>query len=574
MRQYPQQTHSESSTGSRAAALYNNTNITRTRREKDKTGNHSGRCLPILSQHRLSSGRRIDGLCVSLSFRVRRALRDCGQTMWVILALTVFLAEGSVSAKAPHIVFIVADDLGWNDVGFHNPDMITPNIDKLAGGGVILNQSYVQPVCTPSRHAFMTGYYPFKAGLQHMVILPNQAVCSPIKMEFFPQKLKKLGYATHAIGKWHLGFCKWSCTPTYRGFDSFFGYYNGAEDYYTHEIRGYLDLRNNTTPSSQYNGQYSTDVFAQKAVNIIQTHNKEQPLFLYLPFQAVHTPIQVPKKWEDYYPNIKTEGRRQYCGMVTAMDNAIGQVVDSLKREGLYNDTLIIFTSDNGGLPQAHGNNWPLRGGKATIWEGGTRAAAFVHGSGLQKSGYTYDGMMHAVDWNPTILSAAGGTPADEIDGVNQWPSLSTGSESSRSEFIYNLDDKLLPDGHAAIRMGDYKLIAGSPGAYSGWYKPEAFTHLVTDHVIYDTLYGGGNRSQEVDYEMEFDTQFRKVRLFNVKDDPTEHDDLSASLSDVVEKLLARMDYYHKQMVPANFPLPSPKSDPKHFNNTWSPGWC
>ncbi|KAL5004414.1 hypothetical protein ScPMuIL_017870 [Solemya velum] len=484
---------------------------------------------------------------------------------WKMLRASLLLwpvLTALVKAKPPHIVFIVADDLGWNDLGFRNPDMITPNIDKLAVGGVILNQSYVQPVCSPSRHAFMTGYYPFKAGLQHMVIFHGQAVCSPTNMAFLPQQLKKLGYATHAVGKWHLGFCNWNCTPTYRGFDSFFGYYNSKEDYYTHELVGYLDLHDNKQPDFDYKGNYSTDVFAKRAVDIINRHDADTPLFLYLPFQAVHEPIEVPKYWENFYPNIKTVGRRQFCGMVTAMDNAIGEVVGVLKQRGLYEDTLIVFTSDNGGWPQRHGNNWPLRGGKITIWEGGTRVSAFVHGAGLQKTGYTYDGMIHAVDWHPTILSAAGGTPAEGIDGLNQWPSISTGSKSARSEFIYNLDDCLpAQQGRAAIRIGDYKLMVGNPGLYSDWYRPEQ----ITDHVSEDDApckAKGRLAKEEI------------VRLYNLKDDPTEHFNLASALPDVVEKLLARMMYYHKQMVPAKYPAVSPSSDPKYFNNTWSPGWC
>ncbi|KAL5005483.1 hypothetical protein ScPMuIL_018939 [Solemya velum] len=485
----------------------------------------------------------------------------------LLLLLTLLIV--AVSTKPRHIVFIVADDLGWNDVGFRNPDMITPNIDKLAKEGVILNQSYVQPVCSPSRHAFMTGYYPFKAGLQHLVIGAGQAVCSPLNMTFLPQELKKLGYATHAVGKWHLGFCSWNCTPTFRGFDSFFGYYNSAEDYYTHEIGGFLDLHENKHSVFAYNGSYSTDIFAKKAVDIINQHNREKPLFLYLPFQAVHEPIEVPKRWENYYPNIKTVGRRKFCGMVTAMDSAIGEVVSALKQNGLYGDTLIIFTPDNGGWIPYHGNNWPLRGGKISIWEGGTRVNAFVHGAGLQKSGYTYDGMVHAVDWHPTIVSAAGGTPADGMDGLDQWPSISTGSGSVRSEFIYNLDDYIpTTQGHAAIRMGNYKLIVGNPGEYSDWYKPEK----VADHVTGENLYSESILCREE--ACVANESLSVLRLYNLKDDPTEHFNIATALPDVVEKLLARMEYYHKQLVPAKYPPVSPSSNPKHFNNTWSPGWC
>uniref|UniRef100_A0A8W8HST5 Sulfatase N-terminal domain-containing protein n=1 Tax=Magallana gigas TaxID=29159 RepID=A0A8W8HST5_MAGGI len=403
-----------------------------------------------------------------------------------------------VSAKPPHILFIVADDLGWNDVGFRNPDVLTPNIDKLARSGMILNSSYVMPVCTPSRNSFMTGHYAFKSGLQHLAINPQQATCAPLNYTFLPQKLKELGYATHAIGKWHLGFCKWECTPTYRGFDTFFGFYNDQEDYYTLSVAGGKDFRDNKVP-----------------VNA--------------------------------------------TGMVTAMDEAIGNITKALKTKGIFNDTLIIFTTDNGGAVKFAGNNYPLRGGKATLFEGGTRATAFVTGAGIQKFNYEYSGLIHAVDWMPTVLSAAGGTADSKLDGIDQWDSLRTARESKRNEFIYNIDD-FRPEigGHAAIRIGDYKLIDGYPGLHQGWYKP--------DHVGYDL-----NEDVSTNCMRPF---FDKMMLFNLQDDPNEHVDLSRKHPDIVKKLKSRLEYYHNQIVPANFPKNSASSAPTSYGGFWSPGWC
>ncbi|XP_069103673.1 arylsulfatase B-like isoform X1 [Argopecten irradians] len=464
-------------------------------------------------------------------------------------------------AKQPNIVFMVADDYGWNDVGFHNPDMITPNIDKLAYEGVILNQSYVQPVCTPSRNCFMTGVYPFKAGFQHGALLPQQAVCSPAELKFLPQYLKKLGYETHAIGKWHLGFCNWNCTPTYRGFDTFYGYYQGQEDYYTRTVAGGKDFRDDTAPVLPDTSQYSTYVFAERARKLISKHDKSKPFYLYFPFQSVHTPIEVPKSYENMYSNIKNEGRRKYCGMVTAMDDLVGNVTAALKENGMYDDTLFVFTADNGGWTQFHGNNYPLRGGKITIYEGGTRATAFIAGKMLEKTGYTYDGMMHAVDWMPTILAAAGGKPDTKIDGINQWDSLRTGAPSKRTEFIYNLDDKFPPlNGHAAIRVGDFKLIEGFPGIYPGWYKPETETE--------------GNPNVSMLHLTHENLQYFGRQLYNIKDDPTEHNDLSLTHFEKAEELSKKMAEYHKQMVPANFPGNSAESNPQNYGGYWSPGWC
>ncbi|XP_060071412.1 arylsulfatase B-like [Ylistrum balloti] len=470
----------------------------------------------------------------------------------------------AVNSKPPHIVFIVADDLGWNDVGFNNPHMITPHIDKLAGEGVILNQSYVQPLCSPSRHSFMTGYYPFHAGLQHRVIMPGQAVCSPLNMQFLPKYLKELGYATHMVGKWHLGFCKWECTPTHRGFDSFFGYYNAQEDYYTHDWEGGYDLRQNERLATEFNGTYSLYSYDKAAADIILKHNASQPLFLYMAFQNVHDPIEVPKKFEDMYPDIQNEGRRKFSGMVTALDEAVGNITNKLAQKGMMDDTLFVFTADNGGWPLYYGNNYPLRGAKFTIYEGGTRAAGFVRGPGLNVTGKRFDGLMHAVDWLPTLVSVGGGSspPAGyKGDGVNMWPALSQLSTSPRTELVYNIDD-LFPyeEGHAAIRVGNYKLIDGYPGLYPDWYKPQ------TEESDYSI--------SEIDAEQFERNLASKYQLYNLKDDPTEHNDLSSKEPDIVSKLAARLKYYHDTMVPANYPLPNPFSSPKLHGGAWSPGWC
>ncbi|XP_071109083.1 arylsulfatase B-like [Haliotis cracherodii] len=463
----------------------------------------------------------------------------------------------SSSPQRPNIVFIVADDLGWNDVGFRNPDILSPNIDKLAREGVILNSSYVQPVCSPSRNAFMTGVYPFKVGLQHIVIWQWQNVCSPLNHTFLPQVLKGLGYATHIVGKWHLGFCNWNCTPTFRGFDSFFGYYNSREDYYSHKLSGYLDFRDDQEAAWQYEGQYSANLYSQKIVSVIKKHDKSRPLFLYLPFQSVHSPTQAPERYVNLYKNVNNKGRRVFSGMVSALDEAIGNVTAALKQRGLYDNTLFLLTTDNGAEIFSHGNNWPLRGGKHSIWEGGTRGTAFLHGAGLKKTGYTYNGMIHAVDWMPTLISAAGGTPVKGIDGIDQWQAVSTGGPSKRSEFIYNLYDYVIPrEGQAGIRMGDYKLLLGYPGTQDGWHRPM-------------------NNTKDDIYEKHlYDPQGKETHLFNLKDDPLEKHDLAEAMPEMVAKLRERLLEYKRQMVPANYPDPDPKGDPKRYNNTWTPGWC
>ncbi|XP_066274888.1 arylsulfatase B-like [Branchiostoma lanceolatum] len=467
-------------------------------------------------------------------------------------ALAVVSAQpGRENATKPHILFIVADDLGWNDVGWHNPDVKTPVLDQLAHEGVILNQSYVNYVCTPSRTAFMTGYFPYRVGSQHLVFFPQQAQAIPSNFTFLPEKLKELGYATHMVGKWHLGFCNWKYTPTYRGFDSFYGYYNADEDYYTHVVAGGLDLRDDKEVVNTKNGQYGTYFFADRMVDIIEKHPADTPLFLYLPFQNVHEPLEVPKRFENIYMNVQNENRRKLLGMVSALDEAIGNVTKAMKTAGLWDNTLVIFTTDNGGWIVASGNNYPLRGGKVTLWEGGTRGVAFAHGKMLQKTGYTNNEMIHAVDWFPTILAAAGGTADAAMDGVSQLDTILSGQPSPRTEFVYNIDD-VFPTKQGAIRVGDYKLIEGTAGRPDGWIRPDNLT----------------------DSQLDSGDPTTGTWLFNLKDDPTEHHNLADTMPDKLKEMQAKLEQYRGSLVPAINPLPDPKSNPKNWGGAWSPGWC
>ncbi|KAK3596805.1 hypothetical protein CHS0354_036645 [Potamilus streckersoni] len=460
------------------------------------------------------------------------------------------------SARPPHIVLIVADDLGWNDVGWHNPQMYTPNLDKLARNGVILNSSYVQPICTPTRNCLMTGFYPYHTGLQHFVILDDTPGYIPTNFTTLPEKLKQLGYSTHMVGKWHLGYCNWKYTPTYRGFDSFMGYYNGREDYYTHEEGTGYDFRLNKDVHYLPQADYSAHTFARRAIDIIiSVDPQKESLFLYLPFQSVHEPLQVPEKYEKIYSNIQNKERRIYCGMVSALDEAVGNITNVLRERGFMDNLLLVFTSDNGGNFQYGANNLPLRGNKNTLWEGGTKGAAFVYSETLlKKKNYENTEMMHAVDLFPTLLHVAGGSPDPGIDGMDMWPTISENKASPRTEFIYNIDDI---DKNAAIRVGDYKLIEGIPGQNNGWYP------LPTREVHFQEEDSVGRLNVDIQYQ-----------LFDIKHDPTEHFDISEKYPDVLEKLKQRLAEYKKSLVPAFSPPPDPKANPKYYNGTWSPGWC
>lgn len=400
-------------------------------------------------------------------------------------ALVLLSSAAAASQGQPHIVLIVADDLGWNDVSWHNPQVVTPHLEDLAKGGVILEQSYVQPICTPTRSALLTGRYPFTLGRQHSVLKDNEPTGLTLNATLLPQSLKEVGYSTHAVGKWHLGFCSWDYTPTKRGFDTFYGYYNGAEDYFTHR-RGYvadsewpgkplprgkrdfLDLRNNTEPDGSKEEIYSAHLFASYVEDLLTSRNPETPMFLYLPFQSCHAPLMVPEEYMKPYDHIQDLDRRTYLGMVTAMDEAVGRVVAALKSSGHYEDSVIVFTTDNGG-PTKHGaNNWPLRGYKTTLWEGGTRGAAFIHSPLLPNPGAVSHKMIHVTDWYQTLVGLAGGVAPGDTDGFDQWASLTSSAPSPRTQLIYNLDDT--DKFKAGIRVGDMKLLI-NPGN-AGWTPP------------------------------------------------------------------------------------------------------
>lgn len=349
--------------------------------------------------------------------------------------------------RRPHLIFILVDDQGYNDIGYHNPRLRTPNLDRLASEGVILESYYVQPICTPSRSQLLTGRYQIHTGLQHSIIRPQQPNCLPPQLDTLPQRLQQLGYATHLVGKWHLGFYRKSCLPTSKGFDSFFGSLTGSVDYYSYGscdgpgVCGY-DLHENSSVAWGHRGRYSTALFTQKARQILQSHDPRRPLFLLLSLQAVHTPLASPRSYQLQYRYVTSVERRRFMAMVSTVDEAVKKLTYALRRHGFYKNSVLVYSTDNGAQPFTGGSNWPLRGRKGTYWEGGLRGVGFVHSPLIKRRRRVSNDMIHITDWFPTMVRLAGGDPDQSpgLDGFDVWPTISEGKPSPRTEILHNID--------------------------------------------------------------------------------------------------------------------------------------
>jgi arylsulfatase A-like enzyme len=374
------------------------------------------------------------------------------------------------AAPRPHIIYIVSDDQGWKDVGFHGSDIKTPSLDRLAQEGARLEQFYVQPMCTPTRAALMTGRYPFRYGLQTLVIPTPGKYGLPTDERLLPQALKEAGYRTVMVGKWHLGHADRKYWPRQRGFDYHYGAVLGEIDYYTHASSNIRDWYRNNRPVKEEG--YVTQLLGRDAVARINEHDPKTPLFLYLAFTAPHSPYQAPKPYLDKYQHIADPTRRAYAAMITAMDDEIGKVVAALDRKKMRDNTLIVFMSDNGGNRTAMlagdadvsklklpADNGPYRGGKGMLYEGGTRVAALANWPGRIKAGEVKE-VMHVVDMFPTLAALAGANvnKGKPLDGLNVWSTITEGKPSPRQEVVYNIEPF-----RGGLRRGDWKLVWRTP---------------------------------------------------------------------------------------------------------------
>lgn len=436
-------------------------------------------------------------------------------------ACAVFETMGS---EPPHIVFMLADDLGWGDVGYHGSALATPSIDQLAARGVRLNQFYVQPVCSPTRGSLLTGRYPMRYGLQCGVVRPWARHGLPLEERTLPQALREAGYVTAICGKWHLGHVSSEYLPTRRGFVHQYGHYNGALDYFTHLRDGGHDWHRNDQPV--YDEGYTTKLIAAEAVRQIAFHDKSRPLFLYVPFNAPHTPLQAPQEYIARYAHIQDKQRRIYAAMVTCLDDAVGHIAAALDKHGFPAErTLLFFCSDNGGIPRL-GSNGPLRSGKGTLYEGGVRVPAIAVWPGVLPAGKVVDEPLHIVDIYPTLVRLAGGRLDQQekpLDGKDAWPTIAAGRPTPHEFILHNVSPF-----HGAIRMGDWKLV------HNG-------------HVRANATEPSPREAWE---------------LFNIRQDPAEEHDLSEQRSEILERLQNRLAALTAQAAAPNI---APNRAPEGF---------
>jgi arylsulfatase A-like enzyme len=362
------------------------------------------------------------------------------------------------AARKPNIVLIVADDLGYGELSIQgSKDIPTPNIDSIARNGVRFTNGYVScPVCSPTRAGLLTGRYQQRFGHEFNPGPPQQAEEDfglPLSETTIAARLKSLGYATGMFGKWHLGF-KPEYNPTKRGFDEFFGFLGGAHPYF--DVNGRQGNPIMRGAQAVDEPSYLTDAFAREAVSFIE-RRKSEPFFLYLPFNAVHNPLQAADKYLARFNSITDQKRKTFAAMMAAMDDAVGKVLTKLRESKLEENTLVFFIADNGGpTPQTTSGNGPLNGFKGQTLEGGIRVPFMMQWKGKLPEGKLYEMPVIALDIHPTVVAAAGGKIPSEarLDGRNLIPYL-LGETKGRphDQLFWRFGDQ------TAIRSGDWKLV-------------------------------------------------------------------------------------------------------------------
>lgn len=445
------------------------------------------------------------------------------RTILAVIAVSILASAQVTAAERPNVVVIVADDLGWADVGYHGGNIDTPSLDRLAEQGVQLNRFYTTPICSPTRAALMTGRDPMRLGVAYGVIMPWDNIGVNPAEHFMPESFGAAGYQTAMVGKWHLGHAQMTYHPNERGFEHFYGHLHT-------EVGFYPPFANVGGKDFQVNGVtaddegYETYLLADEVSRYIRERDTQKPFFIYMPFIAPHTPLDAPAELQEKYKDIDTDlpparsnqtdstrriskmlmresARPMYAAVVDGMDQAIGQVLNTLDEEGLSDNTIVLFFSDNGGAAYSYGgaDNAPLRGGKGETFEGGIRVVSLMRWPEKLQGGQIFDQVMTVMDVFPTLADAAGVDPLNtfEFDGSSLWPSISEGTTHTREDMI---------------------MFASEIPIY-GSFKLTAF-----------------DNTWKLVQEMEQDQLSTTVTnyLFKIADDPNEYNNLAAEYPDIV----------------------------------------
>ncbi len=380
-----------------------------------------------------------------------------------LLAMSALLSPCLQASEKPNVIVIVADDLGWNDVGFHGGDIETPSLDRLANEGTQLGRFYTTPICSPTRAALMTGRDPMKLGVAYSVVLPWDNNGVHPDEHFMPQTFKAAGYQTAMVGKWHLGHSQQTFHPNERGFEHFYGHLHTEVGYFPpFSNQGGKDFQRNGVSIDDQG--YETYLLADEVNRFIRERDKEKPFFVYLPFLAPHTPLDAPQELVDKYKNINTElapsrskgadqsrqlakmrgtpsARPMYAAVLDGMDQAIGKVLETLDEEGITDNTIVVFMSDNGGAAYHYGgaDNYPLRGGKGETFEGGIRVISLIRWPEKVPAGENMTQRMSVMDIFPTLAEAAGIEPHNRrpFDGDSMWSAITRGEIQKREKYFY-----------------------------------------------------------------------------------------------------------------------------------------
>lgn len=408
------------------------------------------------------------------------------KTALVTLLLAPALLAADLPKEKPNILIILADDLGWNAVGYHGGFVKTPHIDSIAKRGVELDRSYVCPMCSPTREGLMTGRYPIHFGLGRSVVRPWSRAGLPPEETTLPQLLGEAGYADRVMfGKWHMGHLDPKYHPLAHGFTHFEGCYNGAADYFTRERDGQVDWH--VDYEDVITQGYTTDMIADGATDFIRRHKDKSPFFCYVAFTAVHEPAQATETYLAQYENLKGE-KKILAAQDTCMDDGIGRILAALDETRAAKNTLIWFFSDNGGIRKIPGNNAPLRGGKLQCYEGGIRTPAAVYWPGVIEGGRKIEGQTVNVDLLPTICHAAGiaAKTNKPLDGIDVFDELTGGPTIARDVYSFTGQDGIEKEIISLNSADGWKLIVTGPdvrrpsGIDSKRHKVELF-HLSED---------------------------------------------------------------------------------------------